>query len=186
MKVLTAASLALFSFVSISSSQAAEYPKVYDANYECQAGASKTSMRLTSDGKGKVRSESKTSAYKMVSILDYPAKTTYAIMDAQKSVMKMPLKDAYVGTVGEVLKTKKAAKDLGTKNIGGRLCRGCSYTEKGTDTEMWVDEANQLLVKSNSKTGNMSTSMTLISANTNAPAAALFDIPKNYKITALQ
>ncbi len=186
MKVFASVSLALISFIGMSAAQAADqYPKVYDANYECQNGATKTSVRMTSDGKGKIRSESKAAAYKIVSIMDYPAKTTYAIMDAQKTVMKMPIKDAYVGSVGEVLKTKKA-KDLGMKNIAGRNCHGCSYTEKGTTIEMWIDEANQLLVKSNSKTGNIATSMTLVSANNNAPAPSLFAIPKDYKVQAIQ
>jgi hypothetical protein len=186
MKALSTLALAAITLISTAAVQAAEvYPKMYDATYECQSMAGKSTMRLISDGKGKMRCESGGAGYKVVSITDYPAKTTWSIMDAQKMITKMALKDPYEGKIDTNWVKKKHAKDLGTKVIAGKNCHGYSYNEKGTDTEMWVDESGELMVKSISKTGGQTTTVTMISSNPAAPAASMFVVPTTgYKLTS--
>lgn len=190
MKVLASLALAVISLASAAAVQAADkkaelYPKVYDANYECVSAAGKTEMRLTSDGKGKLRSESKGPSFKVVSISDYPGKICYSIMEAQKMITKMPLKQGYEGNMDAETAKKKNAKDLGVKDIDGRSCHGWSYKENGTESEVWVDNNAQILVKSTTKTAGTTTSMQLTKISTTAPAAELFVIPSGYKVMSI-
>jgi hypothetical protein len=120
MKVLASLAFAVISLTSASAAHAADkkielYPKVYDANYECVSATGKTEMRLTSDGKGKLRSESKGPSFKVVSISDYPGKICYSIMDAQKMITKMPLKQGYEGNMDAETAKKKTPKTLVSK-----------------------------------------------------------------------
>ena len=190
MKVLASLALAVISLTAVTSAQAADtknelYPKVYDANYICISPAGKTEMRMTSDGKGKLRTESKSSTYKVVSISDYPGKVCYSIMDAQKMITKMPLKQGYEGNMDTSTAKKKNAKDLGVKTIDGRSCHGWSYKENNVESEVWVDDNAQLLVKSTTKASGTVTSMQLTKASSAAPSADLFAIPSGYKVMSI-
>ncbi|MFA6208907.1 MAG: DUF4412 domain-containing protein [Candidatus Obscuribacterales bacterium] len=190
MKLLASLALAVISTMSATMVQAADskgelYPKVYDANYVCVSPAGKTEMRLTSDGKGKLRSESKAATYKVVSISDYPGKVCYSIMDAQKMITKMPLKQGYEGNMDAETAKKKNAKDLGVKSIDGRSCHGWSYKENGAESEVWVDNNAQVLVKSITKASGTTTTMQLTKISTAAPAAELFVIPSGYKVMSI-
>ncbi len=194
MKLLASLALAVISTVSATVVQAADskasakgelYPKVYDANYVCVSPAGKTEMRLTSDGKGKLRSESKAATYKVVSISDYPGKVCYSIMEAQKMITKMPLKQGYEGNMDAETAKKKNAKDLGVKSIDGRSCHGWSYKENGVESEVWVDNSAQVLVKSTTKASGTTTTMQLTKISTAAPAAELFVIPSGYKVMSI-
>lgn len=190
MKLLASLALAVISTASATVVQAADskaelYPKVYDANYVCVSPAGKTEMRLTSDGKGKLRSESKAATYKVVSISDYPGKVCYSIMEAQKMITKMPLKQGYEGNMDADTAKKKNAKDLGVKIIDGRSCHGWSYKENGVESEVWVDNSAQVLVKSITKASGTTTTMQLTKISTAAPAAELFAIPSGYKVTSI-
>jgi len=190
MKLLASLALAVISTMSATMVQAADskgelYPKVYDANYVCVSPAGKTEMRLTSDGKGKLRAESKAATYKVVSISDYPGKVCYSIMDAQKMITKMPLKQGYEGNMDAETAKKKNAKDLGVKSIDGRSCHGWSYKENGAESEVWVDNNAQVLVKSITKASGTTTTMQLTKISTAAPAAELFVIPSGYKVMSI-
>ncbi|CAN5472165.1 hypothetical protein BH11CYA1_BH11CYA1_48090 [soil metagenome] len=190
MKVLASLALAVISLTGTISAQAADtkselYPKVYDANYICVSPAGKTEMRMTSDGKGKLRTESKTAAYKVVSISDYPGKVCYSIMEAQKMITKMPLKQGYEGNMDATTAKKKNAKDLGVKVIDGRSCHGWNYKDAGVDSEVWVDDSAQILVKSTTKASGTVTSMQLTKVSTAAPSADLFAIPSGYKVMSI-
>lgn len=190
MKVLASLALAVISLTNASAAQAADkktemYPKVYDANYVCVSAAGKTEMRLTSNGKGKLRSESKGPSFKVVSISDYPGKVCYSIMEAQKMITKMPLKQGYEGNMDAETAKKKNAKDLGVKSIDGRSCHGWSYKENGVESEVWVDDSAQILVKSTTKSSGTTTSMQLTKVSTAEPSADLFAIPSGYKVMSI-
>lgn len=179
-KSIVSATLALCATPAI----AANYPKAYDAEYESKSPLIGTrTIRLTSDGKGKLRSESNSGTYKVVSITDYPAMISYGIMDAQKMIVKTTMKEPYSDMTPEVVKAKKA-QDLGVKNVAGHQAHGWKYTEKGVTMETWIDEKAGLAVKTITTTpdNKMNSEMTLTKYDAKQPAASLFVIPTGYRV----
>ena len=86
--------LGLLSLSTISVASAADqWPKAYDATYESKTGAQTMQMHMYSNGKGQMRTDTVLpGGTKSISILDYPGKVCYNIMEAQKLIMKSPLK----------------------------------------------------------------------------------------------
>lgn len=63
----------VFMLVSCSPALAVDYPKkTFDANYEVTGPTASSTMRMSSDGKGKMRIENVTATSKVVTISDYP------------------------------------------------------------------------------------------------------------------
>lgn len=160
------------------------YPKVYDATYDSKTPAGAAALRMTSDGKGKLRTESNSGGMKVVSIIDYPGKMSYSILETQKMVTKMPLKAEYEGEMNPELAKKKKATDLGTKEIAGHKAHGWKYTVPGGSTEVWMDEAAGIMVQSRTTASGYTTESTLKTFTTQAPSPALFAIPASYKVVS--
>ncbi len=118
----------------------------------------------------------------MVSITDYPGKFSYAIIDANKMVMKTPLKQAYQGEMTPELAKVKKAKDLGYKDVLGHNCKGWQYTENGMTVETWVDEKAGIMVKSKTSGANTNNEMNLKTYSNKEVPVTLFAIPSNYKV----
>lgn len=173
--------------LSASAAIAQEFPKiVFDATYKASGPAGNTDMRTISDGKGHLRQETATHGMKIVSIVDYPGKVSYTIMEAQKSVFKTPLTQQTTPDVHDDASAKKAnAKSLGTKVIAGHPCHGWEYkTSQGTST-IWRGDDIQYLVKSETVTPNGTMTMELTSWSTKAPAADAFKVPDGYAVSSL-
>ncbi|MBK7749323.1 MAG: hypothetical protein IPP57_03340 [Candidatus Obscuribacter sp.] len=176
--VLAAAAM----FISLPALAEQTFPKVYDATYETKNAQGTQNLRLTSDGKGKLRTESQGAGYKVVSIIDYPGKFSYSIIDANKMVMKSPLKISYDGELTPAKAKSKNAKDLGYKDIDGHHCKGWQYNESGMTIDSWVDEKAGIIVKSTTKGANVNNEMTLKTYSAKEAPATLFAIPGDYKV----
>lgn len=183
MKAARTIVLAAMSLLVGQASLAAQiYPKVYDATYDSKTPAGAATLRMTSDGKGKLRTESSTAGMKVVSIVNYPEKMSYSILENQKMITKSPIKMEYEGEMNADMAKKKKATDLGIKDVLGHKCHGWKYNEAGTDMEMWMDEGAGIMVRSITKASGYSTELNLKTYNATAPNPALFAIPSNYKV----
>ncbi len=160
------------------------YPKVYDATYEAKSQNSVSTIRMCSDGKGKLRTESGTPAYKIISLIDYPGKFSYSILDSQKMIMKTPISTEYEGEMTPELAKKKKAQDLGTKDIAGHKCHGWKMPVEGGFTEVWSDEKAGITVHSVTEAKGYKSEMTLKTYSPAPPAEALFSLPQGYKVTS--
>lgn len=181
------AAASVISALCVSTAHAQEFPKmVFDATYKAAGPAGDTAMRTISDGKGHLRQETSTHGMKIVSIVDYPAKTSYTIMEAQKLVYKTPLSTQTPPDVHDDASAKKVgAKSLGAKVVAGHPCHGWEYkTSQGTST-VWRGDDTQYLVKSETVTPNGTMTMELTSWNTKAPAADAFKVPDGYTVSSL-
>lgn len=180
-KLLTAALVA----VSVSSNlvcSAANWPtKAYDLTYSMTTPTGSSQMRMVSDGKGKVLTQSEMANMKVTSIADYQAKVAYSIMDAQKMVYKMRLKEEGSVQTDEGAK-KLGAKSLGMKVIDGHPCKGWQYAANGVTTETWIATDLEAAVKSTTKTPQGTTSMVLKTVSIKSPDPKLFAIPAGYKV----
>lgn len=163
-----------------------EYPKqAYDATYTSTGPTGSTTLRMCSDGKGHMRTETNAAGQKIVSISDYPAKMAYSIMEAQKMVMKVPLKAA--PQVQDAESAKKAnAKDLGIKVVNGHPSHGWEYTSSGGKVQTWIGEDTHCLVKSETTTSSGKMTMDLKTYNGATPAEAMFKVPSTgYKVMSV-
>lgn len=181
----SAYSLAL-ALLCISSGGAAlasdPFPKAFDAVYESKTSMGKGEMHISSNGKGKLRTESNAGGYKVVSITDYPNNVAYSIIEAQKMVTKTHIKEGYSGVSPEDMLKKKDTKDLGTKLVEGHMCHGWLTKTKDSSTETWADSASNELVKSVTTAGGTTSTMILKSLKYSSPAAESFNIPTGYKV----
>ena len=176
--------LVSFSLLSLNSAALAGgqlYPKLYDATYAVKTPTGVSSMRSISDGKGHLRTEVNVGPSKMVTIMDYPGKTTYTLMEAQKMVIKNPIAQEYEGDLTPELAKKKNAEDLGFKEVLGHNCHGWKLKLPNGVSEHWVDEKAGILVHSRTQAGNYITENNLKSVNMNQPKADLFVVPAGYK-----
>ena len=184
MKSAYSLALALLSLGITGAAQASEpYPKCFDATYEASTSTGKSQMHIVSDGKGRMRTESNAGGFKVISITDYPNSVAYSVLEAQKMITKMHLKEGYSSNdPGEMLK-KKGTKDLGTKMVEGHNCHGWLTTTQGSTQEIWVDTASNILVKSSTTSSGSTTSMILKNLKNGTPAAELFTVPASgYKV----
>lgn len=158
-----------------------EYPKqAYDATYTTTGPSGSSSLRMASDGKGHLRTESSSGGYKVISISDYPNKMAYSIMEAQKMVMKVPLKPT--PNVQDAASAKKAnAKDLGIKVVNGHPSHGWEYTTDGGKVQTWIGEDTHCLVKSETTTPQGKMTMDIKTYSGSAPGDDAFKVPAGYK-----
>lgn len=157
------------------------YPEMYDVNYFFKTPSGESTVRVTSDGKGKVREEQCNGNLQTVTITDYKAKFVYTISETIKLVKRASLKTPYENP-SDIAKTKEA-KDLGVKSIHGLTCQGWRYKEQGNETEIWLDKRAGFVVVSKSKIQNLEIEMVLKDLNKAEPKSELFNIP-NYRVIA--
>ena len=184
-KCLGAALLLSGSIVTAGAAIAANhYPTAYDASYDNKTGAMAMKMHMLSNGKGQLRSESDMgNGTKTVTIMDYPKKTCWTIMEKQKMIMKTALSDDGVKSMDAEQAKKLKATDLGNKMVNGRMSHGYSYkTAQGT-FETWTDEKAEVLVKSTSNTGGTTSEMNLTALTLKVPDDSNFQVPTSgYKV----
>jgi hypothetical protein len=178
----------LLSLSAVNSALAADvYPKAYDATYEIKSGRGITAMHMLSNGKGQTRTETGVAGGpKTVSIIDYPGKTMWTIIEASKMVMKGPVKNKPVTTMDEAEAKKMNATDLGSKMVNGHMSQGWSYKNAQGSTEVWIDKEAGVAVKSTSTNNGTTSEMNIKTLSSNAPPDSNFKIPNTgYKIIAM-
>jgi hypothetical protein len=156
--------------------------KTFDITYFMTTPTGSSQMRMASDGRGKVLTQTEVSNIKVTSVADYPAKVAYSIMDAQKMVYKMRLPEQQNNVSTDEGAKKLGAKSLGMKVIDGHPCRGWLYCVKDSTTETWVAIDLEAAMKSVTKTPQGSTTMVLKSLSEKIPDPKLFAIPADYKV----
>lgn len=166
---------------------AVDYPKkVFDATYEITSPSGKTTMRMTSDGKGHMRTETQSSGFKSVTIADYPGLASITLLEAQKMAIKGKLsQDSYQGSETADMK-KKGAKDLGSKVVAGHPCHGYEYSSASKIlTQIWIGNDIDWFVESTATMPTGKSITTLKSFTTKAPDPALFSMtpPAGYKVS---
>jgi outer membrane lipoprotein-sorting protein len=178
----------VFMLVSCSAALAVDYPrKTFDATYEVAGSTGNSTMRMSSDGKGKMRVENITPAAKVVTISDYPSLAAITILEAQKMAMKSKLTaESYQGSETEDMK-KRGAKDLGSKEVAGHPCHGWEYTTPAakSSTQTWIGNDIGWMVQSASQFPSGKSVVTLKTFSNKAPDAALFNMtpPAGFKVT---
>jgi hypothetical protein len=160
------------------------YPTAYDATYDNKTGPTEMKMHMISNGKGQLRTETDMpGGMKSISIMDYPKKTCWTIMEKQKMIMKTKLTADAATTMDTEQAKKLKATDLGNKMVNGRMSHGWSYkTPQGT-TESWTDEKAEVMTKSVTKTASMTSEMNLKSLSLKVPDDSNFAVPTTgYKV----
>lgn len=161
---------------------AQEAPKAaFDATFVAGGPAGSSTVRMVSDGKGHMRTETKTNGQTFVTIMDYPGKVAYTVLDAQKMVMKTPL--TATTEVHDSESAKKAkAKSLGAKTVNGHPCHGWEYTIPGGKSEVWTGDDINYLVKSETTTKQGKMTMDLKTWAAPKLGANDFKVPTGYKV----
>ncbi len=156
--------------------------KPFEASYDVQSAAGKTSMRMVNDGQGHMRNEMSTAAGKMISIIDVPNKVMYSVMESQRMVTKMPYKDSGTGVTDEQSAKAANAKELGAKVIDGHPCHGWQTVSSGATTESWTGDDIGCVVLSTTKGPNYTSGMKLLKYSAAKPNASEFVVPSGYKV----
>ncbi|CAN5226790.1 hypothetical protein BH10CYA1_BH10CYA1_07680 [soil metagenome] len=177
----------LATLMCCSAALAIGYPKkVFDATYEITSPSGPSTMRMTSDGKGHMRTETKSGGSKFVTIADYPGLVSITLLEAQKMAIKTKLsQDSYQGSETADMK-KKGAKDLGSKVVAGHPCHGYEYNSAGKFlTQIWLGNDIDWFVQSSATLPTGKSVTTLKSFTTKAPDSALFSMtpPAGYKVS---
>jgi hypothetical protein len=163
-----------------------EGPKVaFDATYTASGPNGTSTMRMISDGKGHMRTETTTAGQKFVSIMDYPAKQAITLIESTKMAMKTALK-ANGPEVHDPETAKKAnAKPLGVKVINGHPAHGWEYTSASGKVQTWTGDDIKYLVKSETTTPQGKMTMDLQKFSSAAPTADQFTVPAGYKLMSI-
>ncbi|HEY9868126.1 MAG TPA: DUF4412 domain-containing protein, partial [Candidatus Obscuribacterales bacterium] len=146
--LLSTLSSILFSATCLPSTAQAWPTKAFDATYQSTAAGQTTVMRQISDGRGHMRTESSTPQGRVISIIDYPNKVVWSLMEAQKMAMKMPFNPNAAGPAVRDAESARQynSKPLGAKVIDGHPCHGWQTTVQGTTSESWIgDDINNLV-----------------------------------------
>jgi len=161
--------------------------KPFDATYEIATGGRIILSRTINDGQGHQRQESSTPQGKVISILDYPNKVMWNLMEAQKMAMKLPLNPSstHPSITDQQSAKRSNAKSLGNKVIDGHPCQGWQASTQGMTSETWIgtDINNLVYAVSSGPQGQQTTRLKQFSAAT--PSASLFAVPPGYKVMAL-
>ena len=160
-------------------------PKPFDVTYTVTAQTGTSQMRMQNDGKGHLRSETSSSGYSVVSLLDYTTNTQTSLVEQGKMAMqsKIPPDGGYI-TDDESAKKAKATA-IGTKVIAGHPCHGWKYTNPGGTTEVWTADDIGCTVLSTTNGPGGKVVMEMKSVSKAAPPADAFKIPAGYKVTAM-
>lgn len=185
-KALVLACVAIGTVSVAFAQQAYEGPKVaFDATYTSAGPAGASTVRMISDGKGHMRTETSTNGQKMVSIMDYPGKQVVTLIEAQKMAMKSPLKTSGADVHDADTAKKMKAKSLGTKVVNGHPSHGWQYTHEGATVEVWTGDDINYMTKQETTTPQGKFTMDLKSYSATAPSPDVFKIPSGYKMMAL-
>lgn len=154
----------------------------FEATYASAGPAGASTVRMISDGKGHMRTETSTNGNKFVSIMDYPAKQAITLIEAQKMAMRVPLKPAQ--DVHDAQSAKKSkARPLGSKVVNGHPCHGWEYSvQTGGKVEVWTGDDINYLVKSETTVPQGKMTMDLKSWKPATPGADQFKVPAGYKM----
>jgi len=136
LKTIAAVVVALVSSAPCAFAEENPYSKTYDATYDYYMPSGPTTMRLSSDGQGRLRSEIQMAGRPYVSITDWNQKATFSIDDQSRAVSKMDYKTAPGATPPDDSKRTS----LGEKVVEGKTCDGWQYISNGRTSEMWVDK----------------------------------------------
>lgn len=158
----------------------------YDARYSYSSKQGNGEYRMASDGKGHALIESNIGNITSTMIVDRPNKTCYSITmmpGGQRMAMKTPYTEqSTAGSTAEEMK-KYNGKQIGARVVEGRPCHGWQYAVSGSNTESWIGDDIDFMVRSttsNPQTG--ATTMVLKSFTPTAPAAAAFTLPAGVKV----
>jgi len=169
-------------FCLTPAAMAANYPtESFDATYQVTTGATKTQMRMASDGKGHMMTETTAAGQKYGSILDYINNTSTSLIPQGKMAMKtkLPKGGGYVGDESSV--KQLGGKSLGTKVVNGHPCHGFEYTTAGAKTETWIGDDCKCVVQSTTNSTAGKSVMELKSV-AGKPSDDLFKVPAGYKV----
>lgn len=158
------------------------FPKMYDAFYTYELPGVKTNVRLSSNGKGKVREEVTSGSGKSVTITDYANKLEYTIIYRAGLIVKRPLTKSFEEP-SEASMKRKGGKYLGTKLIGGLQCQGWRFETPGSESEMWSEKNFSFIVLSKSKVQNKNYEMVLTKSSKEAPPSDLFELPSGMQMS---
>lgn len=164
-----------------------DYPvKPYRARYSFTSPQGTNPMRIVTDGNGKMRTDTKSSAGVVSSIVDYKNNTSISLIKSQKMAVKTKLKPG--STTPQVIDKDSAekigAKSLGKKKILGRDCNGWEYENKVGKYKVWVDSDTGCCFESESLSKHGKFVMKIEEFNPKAPDSGMFQIPSGYKISS--
>lgn len=165
------------------------YPTAaYIAKYNYQApGGAVMQQTWYSDGKGKLRLEVNNAPGSGATVIDYPNKSAFAILDQQKLVMKLPFDSSPTSLyVNSYTAKEQGLQELGAKNISGHQCHGWKLPENRGGGNMWVEDGTGMLVESAQSLPNGEGRLTLIDSQMQDPSSTLFVAPANYKVLEAQ
>lgn len=159
--------------------------KPFDATYKVTGSQASYIMRMATDGKGHLRTESNVAGYSSVSIVDYTNMTQISLVEQGKMAMKtkIPPEGGYI-TDGESAKQQNA-KALGTKVVAGHPCHGWSYTTPSGKSEVWTADDIGCFVKSVTDGLAGKTVTELQSFSKAVPGKESFQVPPGYKLTSV-
>jgi len=132
-----------------------------------------------------LRTESGAAGHKIVTIMDYPALKAVTLIEAQKKVMKVTLKNGPEIYDAESAQ-KNNAKSLGTKIQNGYPCHGWEYDIPGGKSEVWTGDDINYLVKTETTTKKGKAGMDLKTFAKASPGADQFAVPTGYKPKVLR
>ncbi len=164
----------------------AENGPPYDATYSRFGPSIGITMHVISDGKGHEWSEMNVKGKRhFLGIMDWPAQIHTTFNEAQKTAMKVPIKDT-PHVVDAQSAQKYNAKSLGSKVISGHPCHGWEYSASGVTNQAWIGDDIKCLVKSETtnSTGSMG-GMELTTYKSTTPSAAQFEVPADYKLVKM-
>lgn len=159
--------------------------KAFDVTYTVTSPQSTCTLRMASDGKGHMRTESSTAGSSVVSLIDYTDMTQTSLIEQGKMAMKtkIPPEGAYISDAESAKKAN--AKALGTKVIGGHPCHGWAYTTPSGKSEVWTadDIGCFVLSTTTGQAGKSTTEMKSFSKV--VPGSDSFKIPAGYKLMSM-
>jgi hypothetical protein len=159
------------------------YPtQAFDASYVTKnPSGPEVKIRMVSDGKGHMRTETESFGQKTISIIDYLNKMCTTIMESQHMFIKVPLKESGPEITDEASAKKAGAKSLGQKEIDGHPCHGYESVQPSGKSQVWIGDDIRYLVRSDTTTPNGHVIMDLKAFSAGAPSGDLFTAPSGYK-----
>ncbi len=156
--------------------------KPFDCTYTVTTPQANSTMRMSTDGQGHMRTETSSMGSSVVSIMDYTNMTQTSLIQQGKMAMrsKIPADGGYISDAESA--KKQNCKPLGQKVVGGHPCHGWAYSTPSGKSEVWTadDIGCFVLSTTTGPTGKYVTE--LKSYSKNAPAKSAFDIPADYKL----
>lgn len=173
-------------FLLAPNAMASNYPtEAFDAKYSISSGYSgknmTSEMRMASDGKGHMLTETSAAGQKFGTIVDYLQKTSISLIPQGKMAMKskLPPDGGFVADAESVKQMN--GKSLGQKTINGHPCHGFEYESKSGKTETWIGDDCKIVVQSIT-TSSAGKSIMNLQSIAGKPSDDAFKVPTGYKI----